>query len=173
MPVVWSGALNRLVVHVEAIDSSVDPYAFVLSANVHRRHLTAEQRRDLIAKVLKADPAKSNRQIAKQVKADDKTVANVRHDLEARAEIPHVEIRTDTKGRRQPVKPRGMTQKRKLGIFDRTVSHLHDTCERAEGVLNDFCPRLSAQQKADAKRQLTDAMGMLRKCLAVVANAPP
>ena len=39
MPIVRSGALNLLVVHVETIDSSVDPYAFVLSANIRRRHL--------------------------------------------------------------------------------------------------------------------------------------
>src|SRR5436305_1918923 len=30
-----------------------DPYEHVLSANIHRRHLTQEQKRELIAKVLK------------------------------------------------------------------------------------------------------------------------
>jgi hypothetical protein len=50
-----------------------DPYAFVLSANINRRHLTADQKRELIAKVLKATPEKSNNQIAKDVKVDDKT----------------------------------------------------------------------------------------------------
>ena len=39
--------------------SDIDPYAYVISANIHRRHLTAEQKRDLIAKVLKATPEKS------------------------------------------------------------------------------------------------------------------
>jgi hypothetical protein len=33
-----------------------DPYAYVLSKNAHRRHLTAEQKRDVIAKLLKAKP---------------------------------------------------------------------------------------------------------------------
>ena len=42
---------------------------------MHRRHLTAEQKREMIAKVLKAQPEKSNRTIAKQTKVDDKTVA--------------------------------------------------------------------------------------------------
>src|SRR5262249_6969633 len=55
----------------------VDPYAYVLGANIHRRHLTSEQKRELIAKVLKAKPETSNATVAKQVKADDKTVAKV------------------------------------------------------------------------------------------------
>jgi ParB-like nuclease domain len=81
-----------------------NPYAIALSLNVHRRHLTPEQRRDLIAKVLKATPEKSNNQIAKEVKVDDKTIAKVRAALESRSEIPNVDARTDTKGRKQPAK---------------------------------------------------------------------
>ena len=45
-----------------------DPAAYVISKNIHRRHLTAEQRRDLIARLLKAAPEKSDRQIAETVK---------------------------------------------------------------------------------------------------------
>jgi hypothetical protein len=80
-----------------------DPYAIALSMNIHRRHLTAEQKRDLIAEVLKATPGKSNRQIAEQVKADDKTVGKVRRELEATAEIPQLEttIGKDGKARKQ------------------------------------------------------------------------
>jgi hypothetical protein len=84
------------------VDPALDPYAYVISANIHRRHLTAEQKRELIAKLLKAKPEASNVAIAKQVKADDKTVAKVRRDLERRSEIPNVEKRTDSKGRAQP-----------------------------------------------------------------------
>jgi hypothetical protein len=84
------------------LDPSIDPYTYVISKNIHRRHLTAEQRRDLIAKLVKAKPEASNLQIAKQMKADDKTVARVRSELEARSEIPNVGTRTDTKGRKQP-----------------------------------------------------------------------
>jgi hypothetical protein len=81
-----------------------DPYEFVISANIHRRHLTVEQKRELIDKLLKADPTKSDRAIAKVVKANDKTVAKRRRKLEGRADIPHVKSRTDTKGRKQPAK---------------------------------------------------------------------
>jgi hypothetical protein len=88
------------------IDSSVDPYDYVISANIKRRHLDAKQKRELIAKLLKERPEKSDRQIGETVKADGKTVGEIRRELEGRAEIPHVETRTDTKGRAQPARKR-------------------------------------------------------------------
>jgi hypothetical protein len=81
-----------------------DPYDYVISANIQRRHLTAEQRRELIASVLKAKPEQSNRQIAKQVKADDKTVAKVRTELEATAEIPQLKATVGKDGKARPAK---------------------------------------------------------------------
>src|SRR5262245_9759394 len=38
----------------DKLEGHVDPYAYVISADIHRRHLTAEQKRVLIAKLLKA-----------------------------------------------------------------------------------------------------------------------
>jgi hypothetical protein len=85
----------------EHIPDDADPYTVVISANVHRRHLTAEQKREVIAKLLKATLERSNRHLAKVLKVDDKTVASVRREMEGRAEIPHVAMRTDSKGRQQ------------------------------------------------------------------------
>ena len=59
-------------------------------------------RKDIAAALLKANPARSNRSVAAEVKLDDKTVAAVRKEAEARSEIPHVETRSDSKGRAQP-----------------------------------------------------------------------
>jgi hypothetical protein len=81
-----------------------DPEAYVVSANIHRRHLTAEQKRELINKLIKASPEKSNRQVAEIAKVDHKTVAAVRSGCEQRGEITHVSTHTDTKGRQQPAK---------------------------------------------------------------------
>src|SRR5262249_40373226 len=65
----------------------VDPWAYVISANLHRRHLTAEQKRALIAKLIKATPEKSDRQIAETVKASPTTVGMVRAEMEATGDV--------------------------------------------------------------------------------------
>jgi ParB-like chromosome segregation protein Spo0J len=79
-----------------------DPSAYVISANIHRRHLTAEDKRKVIADLIKADPTKSNRQIAKVAKVDDKTVGTIREKLEATAEIPQLEKTTGANGKARP-----------------------------------------------------------------------
>jgi hypothetical protein len=76
--------------------------AFILSANLHRRHLTAEQKREVIAALLKADPTQSDRTIAKEAKTHHHAVAKVRQEEEGRGNISHVEKRTDAIGRQQP-----------------------------------------------------------------------
>lgn len=83
-----------------------NPAAYVLSANLHRRHLnlTTVQKRQLIGQVLKESPELSDRQVGKITKTDGKTVASERAELESRAEIRTSKTRTDTKGRKSPAK---------------------------------------------------------------------
>jgi hypothetical protein len=89
---------------VAALVEGLDPYEIALSLNVHRRHLTPEQKRDLIAELLKATPEKSNRQIADEVKADHKTVGKVRAEKEATGEIPQLKKTTGKDGKARPAK---------------------------------------------------------------------
>jgi ParB-like chromosome segregation protein Spo0J len=85
-----------------SLPSNAEVEAYVLSLNVHRRHLppmSAEERRQLIARVLRQNPEKSNRHVAEKIGADDKTVGVVRQALEATAEIPRLEKTVGKDGR--------------------------------------------------------------------------
>ena len=102
LPVVIDGELNPDIVH--KISGNVDPVAWVLSANLLRRHLTNEQKTELIAKVLELKPNASDRQIAKETHTSHPTVAKVRSEQERRGKISTSKTRTDTKGRSQPAR---------------------------------------------------------------------
>jgi hypothetical protein len=67
----------------DGVSDHEHPSHLVASLNIHRRHLTAEQKRDLIAKLIKADPGKSDRQIAGMIKASPTFVGKVRAEKEA------------------------------------------------------------------------------------------
>jgi ParB-like chromosome segregation protein Spo0J len=57
------------------------PEAFVISLNAFRRHLTLDQKRDLVIDLLKANPSASDRAIGRQVGVDNKTVGALRKKL--------------------------------------------------------------------------------------------
>jgi ParB-like chromosome segregation protein Spo0J len=84
---------------VDFVGSDRKAQEFVLSANYHRRHLSAEQKREIIATELKRDPAQSDRAIAKKASVSDKTVGSVRKVKESTAEIPQLEKRTGLDGK--------------------------------------------------------------------------
>jgi len=79
----------------------VDPFTFVVSKNIHRRHLSADHKRELIEKLVKASPERSDRQIAGEAKSNRTTVGQIRKTLEMSGDVSIVDTRRDTKGRRQ------------------------------------------------------------------------
>jgi ParB-like chromosome segregation protein Spo0J len=68
------------------LSPSADPEAFVISANMQRRQLTAEQKREFISKQIESKPGASDRALARLCGCDNKTVAKVRKDLSERLE---------------------------------------------------------------------------------------
>jgi ParB-like chromosome segregation protein Spo0J len=95
---------KRLSKITELEDDAAAALAYVISKNIHRRHLSAEQRRDLLVKLVAAHPNKSDRAIAREAKVDHHQVARARKKAEATGTTVPVEKRTgaDGKARKQP-----------------------------------------------------------------------
>jgi DNA-binding Lrp family transcriptional regulator len=96
-------AEGKLTVPHRVIDLPDDKavIAYVMSMNAYRRHLTAEQKRELMNRLLKEAPEKSDRQIGALVAASPTTVGKERKKLEASGAVPKMDTATDRKGRKQ------------------------------------------------------------------------
>ncbi len=68
----------------------LDPWAYVLSVNVRRRHLTQAQKRQVVESVLRRRPDLTDRALAKLAGFDHKTAAARRAAAEASGEIPRI-----------------------------------------------------------------------------------
>ena len=69
-------------------DTEANVVAYIFSVNLKRRHLSLEQKRAAADWLLKNDPTKSDRQIAKVAKVDHKTVATRRRNWKDMGKFP-------------------------------------------------------------------------------------
>jgi hypothetical protein len=141
----------------------IDPWAVVVAVNIKRRHLTSEQKRDLIAALLKAKSEQSDRQIAKLTKTSPTTVGKIRKKSEATGDVSKVDTRTDTRGRKQPsTKTKKSVKKAKAGeVLDDVFDDLVDS------VLGEVpatsVPRLSATPDDIVDRIVGEAIRLVEK----------
>jgi ParB-like chromosome segregation protein Spo0J len=80
-------------------DANFNAFAFVLSTNLHRRHLRNEEKRDITRKVIAAQPSFTDNAIAKMAGVDSKTVKRLRLDINANSEI-QISDRVEATGRK-------------------------------------------------------------------------
>jgi len=143
-----------------------NPAAYVISANIRRRHLTVEQKRDLIAKLVKAQPEKSNRQIAKAAKVDDKTVAKARRKLEATADIPQLKktVGADGKARKQPAKKKRSADAEQEEADKQECIALWQKVQQAEKeAAGESAKKKRAKKKKTKLYEIIDATGKRRR----------
>jgi hypothetical protein len=138
----------------------VDPFTFVISKNIHRRHLTADQKRELIERLLKATPEKSDRQIADEARSNRTTVGQIRKRLETSSDVSIVDTRRDTKGRRQKAhKPSTKSPASAAAIY-RAAARSEETKRQAPVVQAET---VSTAPHADKPHELS-VVGSITHC---------
>lgn len=82
--------------------TEAEKFTHARKLNIARRHLTSEQKRELIREQLKATPEQSDRQIAKTLGVSKNTVKANRQELEAGGQIAHLETAIGADGKEYP-----------------------------------------------------------------------
>jgi hypothetical protein len=153
-----------------------DPWHYARTKNALRRHLTREQKREVIAGTLKAHPEWSNLRIAKFAKADDKTVDGVRDRLESTSEIPKLEETIGRDGRSRSAHRRSIVAPPKALAPPLAPEDSDDDGERMKAAPlpttgNDVDPEDSADARKDAYSDAAPESDdeIIRECMKLLA----
>jgi len=104
--------------------------------NLARRHLTREQRRELIKDQLREAPDQTDRKIAAQLGVDHKTVGKVRGKLEQGGEVPQVKQRAGRDGK--AYKRVGRSAKQSAAVVDVSGMTVPDKLKSAFKAVPEF-----------------------------------
>lgn len=141
----------REVVHLDAEGARL----LRLSMNCVRRHLSAEQKREIVKATLRATPDLSNNYLGELTGVDGKTVALVREELEATEEFPKL---TAFRGKDGKTRPRH--------VLARTTRETNEACEALRKLGEEAPQRLltarevirqAARAKAAARREVVSS----------------
>lgn len=114
--------------------TEAEKVALSISLNLDRRQLTREQRREIIARSIKAEPEVSDREHARRVGASHNTVAAVRNDLESTGQVDQFDSRVGADGKERPASVVSITQRKSESMtetFDAETGEVIETPARA------------------------------------------
>jgi hypothetical protein len=149
-----------------------DPFEYVVSANIARRHLTFEQRLELLDKVIKANPKMSARRAAKLAGVSPTTGTRRRTALEKSGVVSTVDTSTDTLGRRQPArkprqpKPKPTPPQPSPEPSPELAANAadDDAIRKGEAAVGPYLARelyLAALRDADKRQRVTEVLALI------------
>lgn len=92
----------HLPTETRAMLTEAQKHALSIELNIARRQLNREQKRSIVEAALKAQPEKSNREHARSLGVDHKTVGAARDALESTGEIPQFDKTVGADGKERP-----------------------------------------------------------------------
>jgi DNA-binding Lrp family transcriptional regulator len=134
-PSIMAGEAFLATDKVIELGKSVDPWIYVVSANIRRRHLSIEDKDRLIVELLTADPTKSNRAVAKLTDTSHPHVAKVREKAEKAGDVETVSTSIDSKGRKQPAKKDATRKKAPPQVSEEMLQKREESAERIRALL--------------------------------------
>lgn len=137
----------------ELLGTEAEVREFVISQNAHRRHLTATERKHLVALALVSDPSHSDRRIARLVGVAPNTVKAHRRALESTAQIAQLSSRKgrDGKSRLLPATVPAPEVK-----TDPTPADTHAKIKQVRELLPALCQAIRVMGAGEGKRCLTE-----------------
>lgn len=129
--------------------------ALSISLNIDRRQLSRQQKRDIIAASLKAEPEASNREHARRTGVSHHTVESVRDDLESTGQVAQLEKTRGADGRERTTSP----ERPVVQIKTKTSEEVTETFDAGTGEVID----LPAPQSLNESRYITAFVGALVK----------
>ena len=134
---------------VEPTEESVR--AWIKSKNLHRRHLTPEQKREQIKAALSRNPELPDYQIAKRTNTSPHTVKRVRQD---NPDLQGANERVNARGQKRPA-----TYSRVPAEVDREL----EAAARAKSSAPDSSPYVTGDSAASRNGQRLDALKITRR----------
>lgn len=153
--------------------TEAEKVAHALAVNVHRRSLSREQRRELLAVSLKSEPSASDVKHARRTGTSDKTAASVRRDLESTSEVPRLTERVGADGRTRPAVVAHTTTKKEQFLADRetgAVLSVEDWQKKQETA--DLDAQLEERMSSTDDRFLLNLARGLSACNGLLALSP-
>jgi hypothetical protein len=143
-----------------------DPFSYVVSCNLHRRHLSAEERKAIAKELILRDPSRTDTSVSQQARLSYVTTIRVRREAEEENPAVASATRFAKDGRRTQGRPRGAQPRRPRRWLEAVEKHIAaDPGVAAELLIEMIVKHAEAVCKSLAAERRRKLLSMLEAAL--------